>query len=332
MSLFYVTDSNWLHFLHALTKQYHTYALVPDGAHLFWRQIDGDELPAVTVARYRAVHPVKSFFFPVKELVTREPRHRPVALIGVKACDIAHLAIMDAVFLKGVVPDPYYAASRADTVIISADCDDTLPTCFCTRMSGRPFPSQAFDINLSPVRNGFIAETGSKTGETLITGKKHLFQEPQPYHLKERDEHRKKMITRVEDGNREYTWTDPKKTVADHFDAKTWDDGIAATCVECDACRYTCGTCYCFLLAEARGQWERLRSWDSCQSTGYARVAGGANPRKTRAERLRNFYACKLVYRKENYGLYACTGCGRCIAVCQGKIDIRKSLQKLSER
>lgn len=331
MALYYITDSNWNHFLQFLLNQYITFSLHDIDGKLFWRRTGDASTGPITVSRYRALHSIKSFFFPLSEEVTTEPSERKTVLVGAKACDLRHLEIMDAMFSGGVVEDPYYAARRRNTLIIACDCDAYLPSCFCTNMGGQPHAAKGYDLNLTPVRSGYVVETGSAAGEALIAGKRRLFQDPQKFHQEERAGLREKMIHAVEESNRRFTWSSMHDLVKAGYESHHWKDDIAATCVECDACRFNCGTCYCFLLGDAARQWEKIRSWDSCQSHGYGRVAGGANPRKTRHERLRNFYTCKLVYRPDNFGLYACSGCGRCIEVCQGRIDIRESLQKLHE-
>jgi heterodisulfide reductase subunit C len=104
-------------------------------------------------------------------------------------------------------------------------------------------------------------------------------------------------------------------------------------CVQCGGCNFICPSCYCFLIREnSKSSEEQFRDkvWDVCHFTGYARVAGGGNARKYKFQRFRNRYQCKFVYRRENFGIYACTGCGRCIDVCPGKIDIRKVVKNLS--
>jgi ferredoxin len=105
-----------------------------------------------------------------------------------------------------------------------------------------------------------------------------------------------------------------------------------ATCVACGACTHACPTCHCFVLVDipAKENFPKLKYWDSCQYTGYSRVAGGANPKKERFLRFQNRYYCKLDYKPENFQVLACTGCGRCIMACQGKIDIRKVLYDFS--
>jgi Fe-S oxidoreductase len=73
----------------------------------------------------------------------------------------------------------------------------------------------------------------------------------------------------------------------------------------------------------------KFRVWDACQYANFSRVAGGANPLKTRAQRLRNRFMKKFDFFIDNLGIPACCGCGRCIEVCPGKIDIREVLKDL---
>jgi len=75
--------------------------------------------------------------------------------------------------------------------------------------------------------------------------------------------------------------------------------------------------------------FERLRMWDSCLLMSFARVAGGANPRKLLAQRMRNRFDKKFNFFQDTIGRFGCTGCGRCIEACPGKIDIREVLSKL---
>lgn len=329
MSLFYITKSNFISFIETFIRQYRIYGLVNDNDNLYWQRLNSSNSHNITITRYRSLQPVKSFFFPVKEEVTEELPESKTMLVGVKACDLNHLKTTDAMFTGGVETDPYYAKKREDTIIISSDCDSFRPSCFCTLMGETPYAIKGFDLNLTPTRSGYLVETGTQCGQALIASRKHYFQDPQPVLLQERNALRAKITQAVADNNKEFTWTNSKEVIEKGYNSEKWETDIAGTCVECDACRFSCGTCYCFLLSETSKLWGKIRTWDSCQSAGYARVAGGANPKKTRDSRLRNFYSCKHVYRHENFGHYACTGCGRCIEVCQGKIDIRKSLQKL---
>ena len=328
---YFITLSNWNSFLQSLTKEYTTYGLEKLEKDLLWKKASFEDVPNLSSNVYCAIQPLKQFLFPLKEEVTGEPAGKKVLVIGAKSCDLMHLFTTDSMFKGGILVDPYYALKRENLTIISADCDAVKPSCFCTLMGVNPYPEKGFDLNITPVSSGFIVETGSDKGEALISGRSNLFEEPRKDHLAEREAFRQRMVKTVNEVNKEYTWKDPKSIVESHFDSPLWFEADAKTCVECDACRFTCGTCYCFLLSETKKLWEKQRNWDSCQSTGYWRTAGGGSPRKTRTSRRRNFLMCKLSFRPKNFGSYACTGCGRCVDVCQGKIDIRRTLQKLSE-
>jgi sulfhydrogenase subunit beta (sulfur reductase) len=76
----------------------------------------------------------------------------------------------------------------------------------------------------------------------------------------------------------------------------------------------------------------RARTWDGCQYKNFTRVAGGANPLMLRKQRLRNRYIKKFDFFSVNLGMYACTGCGRCIENCIAKIDLREIFRTLAKR
>ena len=71
--------------------------------------------------------------------------------------------------------------------------------------------------------------------------------------------------------------------------------------------------------------------WDSCMRLAYAAVAGGGNPRKAVADRLRHRLLHKFVYFPERYGLDMCVGCGRCVDGEAGGVDIREIIKGLSQ-
>ena len=92
-----------------------------------------------------------------------------------------------------------------------------------------------------------------------------------------------------------------------------------------------CPTCHCFLLMDQKSGDEvsRFRQWDSCMLRNFGRVAGEGNPRPLLWMRLRNRFEKKFDFFPKVAGIYACTGCGRCISACPAKIDIRKVLTRL---
>jgi len=76
-------------------------------------------------------------------------------------------------------------------------------------------------------------------------------------------------------------------------------------------------------------KFQRIKEWDACSYAGYSRMAGGSSPRLGLMERFRHRYLHKFEYFPKNFGFEACTGCGRCIEGCMGKIDMRKVLKEL---
>ncbi|MBC8252988.1 MAG: 4Fe-4S dicluster domain-containing protein, partial [Ardenticatenia bacterium] len=62
----------------------------------------------------------------------------------------------------------------------------------------------------------------------------------------------------------------------------------------------------------------------------FARVAGGLNPRKRIAERIRHRFFHKFVEFPQNYDMYSCCGCGRCIEACIAGIDTKEILEDLA--
>ena len=69
-----------------------------------------------------AMEPLKPLFFRPREDLgsyfggEKEPDAPLRAVVGVAACDLAALAILDWVFLGGDIGDPYYEALRRATV------------------------------------------------------------------------------------------------------------------------------------------------------------------------------------------------------------------------
>jgi ferredoxin len=260
---------------------------------------------------------------------------KPYCIVGAKACDLKGFRVQDRVFLEEEYRDPFYIRERESNVIISADCTTAIDTCSCLALHVNPFPQADFDINLSPLGGGYVAETGSSRGEKLVAGNQSLFTDVNKELLAERDEQRKRVTGEVKRTIREHQMPDQDRlegAVARNFDAPLWKEE-ASECVECGACNTICPTCHCFLMYDQgdADRMARLRVWDSCMLMDFARVAGGANPRPQLWMRLRNRFEKKFDFFPKISDIYACTGCGRCITACPAKIDIREVLKRLVE-
>lgn len=304
--------------------------------HLF--EITPENLKSIDLAGYRAVEPFKDLFFKLADKVSEyfgpdAPLIKsPITILGARGCDLEALEILDRVYNEGDFKDPYYAAHRSEVLIIGADCTDCGETCFCTLVQGRPYPTKLFDLNLSPLDGGFVVEIGTEKGRQLIETNRSLFDELSPSQLEEKALNRQRVLDQLSQKNVKLK-LDLSETHKRNLENKVWRV-LTKDCVECSACNFTCPTCTCFLLLDqaGEGRFERYKIWDACLKAGYARVAGGANPRGQLFERLQNRYHCKFDYSYDRLNRYTCVGCGRCIDGCAGSIDMRKIFVELERQ
>jgi ferredoxin len=338
---YFISQDGWEKFLDALKEDYEVFVPVKKGERIFYQryaELSGE----MAVGEARPFEPLKSFFFPAREKVASGfspglPRsgEKPRAIVGVKACDLRGFKIQDYVFLDHDYRDPFYARAREENLIIAADCTAPLSTCFCLALDVKPFPGENFDLGLSEVAGGFTVTAASEKGAGLVGKNRELFEPATEGQIKEREEKRAAVISKVRENisREEVPHQDSLAgVIAKNYEADLWAEE-AMTCVECGACNTICPTCHCFLLYDEKDgeKMARLRIWDSCLLKPFARVAGGANPRPHLRERLRNRFEKKFDFFPRVAEVYACTGCGRCIAACPGKIDIRRILKRLAD-
>jgi formate hydrogenlyase subunit 6/NADH:ubiquinone oxidoreductase subunit I len=295
----------------------------------------------VELGGVRTVDPVKAFFFQGRSRVAdgfdgipHADSPRPFCILGAKACDLQGFRILDSVFMDPEYGDPQYRQLRESSLVISCDCTTALETCFCIALGLQPHPTDLFDINLSPVDGGFLAEAGSEKGRAVIVSHPGLFSQPPAGLSEARDAARRSVEDMVGDhvsASGMPSGDSLTGRVMHHYDSGLWAEE-ASTCVECGACNTICPTCHCFLLYDQKNEkaWSRFRVWDSCLINDFARVAGGANPRERLWMRLRNRFEKKFDFFPKTGGMIACTGCGRCITACPGRIDIRTVLRRLA--
>lgn len=335
----YIPRDNFFNWLEALKVDYEVFVPFKKGAQRFYQRYTAPS-EDIAIGEVRTTEPLKGFFTPIREKVAENfnaeippMAHKPYAIVGVKACDLKGFMVQDQVFLNNGCQDPFYNRAREGNLIISADCTQAIDTCFCLALDAKPYPEHHFDINLSEVQDGFVVETGTPKGQQILDDHAPLFQEATPAHLNERDTSREQTISEVQNtiDAHEVPYQDSyKDMVTRNYESDIWADE-AQHCVECGACNTICPTCHCFCLVDQSvgNQFARFRQWDSCMLKGFARVAGGGNPRDRLWMRLRNRFEKKFDYFPQTADMYACTGCGRCISACPAKIDIRQVLKRL---
>lgn len=270
----------------------------------------------------------KEFFFPPSEtLFSVEKKDGKVNLIssvvegemvifGLRPCDAKGAAILDLPYLEEP-GDDLYSQHRNKTTLIGLSCLTACPECFCTSMGTGPDDASNLDIMLTEVEDGYIVQILTEKGKTLLPKElltiKDVASPPTP------------SVSHV-----------PSKGITDKmrqaFDNPYWNH-LADRCIHCNICSYVCPTCYCFDVRDYtnKGRIDRVRSWESCQSPGFTKIAGGYDPRANKDARLRQRFAHKLIYFPEIFGLIHCTGCGRCVRACPVNIDIREIIQDVQK-
>jgi ferredoxin len=303
----------------------------------FFGEFDPAKEASIELGGIRQSQPVKSFLSAARETVCgrTEKKTRPLIIAGVKGCDLQSFTLQDFVFLEGDFKDPFYIESRNNTTIIAHDCTYAKETCFCLAMEGAPYPMAHFDMSLSPLYDQLLVEVSTEKGAAIVRTYKTFFRDADKSAIEARSALREKVSAEIK-GFIERRGTQGtssiKGAVKNNYNNVTlWQD-FSATCVECGACNFACPTCHCFLLFDGsfpQNESRRMRIWDSCLYNTFARVAGGANPRKHLFERLRNRFDKKFAFFPQVLNYFACTGCGRCIEACPGDIDIREVLKGL---
>src|SRR4029079_16031165 len=93
-----------------------------------------------------------------------DPHPEPLALIGVRACELAALGVQDRVLLDGQAIDGDYRARRAATFIVAVECASPTSTCFCSSMGTGPEVTSGFDVALTELDEGYVVRTRSAAG------------------------------------------------------------------------------------------------------------------------------------------------------------------------
>ncbi len=321
----YLAFSLFHSFLEKLAEEFKVFVPSKEGNLVKWKEWSkGDEV----FISHRASQSVKRFFFPPREEVFNPKKEidfsaENLVFVGLKACDLRALKSLDAVFIEGEFEDPFYKKRRENAIVISIDCTDPSEVCFCNLMGGKPYAEEGFDLNLSLAEDGFIIESGSEKGDKLLERLKDITEEATEDQKEKAEKRRAVALQKLEELNKAYRHFDFKKVVATLREQDDFWMEESFPCVECGACVFTCPTCRCFILYDT-AELTRKKIWDGCELPMFARVAGGINPRAHKFERFQNRYFCKLGDYEKIYSKPGCVGCGRCISVCPGGIDMRK--------
>lgn len=258
---------------------------------------------------------------------TVNPAPRPLAFLGVRACELAALGIQDRVLTGGPAVDADYAARRAAALVIAVECTTAAATCFCTSMGSGPEVRERFDVALTELDDGFVVRAGTTNGAELAT-RLPLG----PVSTERRAEAAAAVAaTRRSIGDPVATEGLPARLLA-NLDNPHWAE-VAERCLSCANCTLVCPTCFCTSVGQVSDldglDSTAERAWDSCFTSGFARVAGG-NFRPRVQDRYRQWLTHKFATWWDQFGSSGCVGCGRCVTWCPVGIDVRDELYAIA--
>jgi ferredoxin len=273
--------------------------------------------------------PVKRHLLPWSETLyeyeEKKPSEVPPAnaktiIFGVRPCDALAVRYMDRVFLAERYEDPYYSRKRDNTVILSLACDEPGDTCFCSSVNGSPTGSEGSDAIIYNIDNHLLFEAHSEKGTNFIERYSVFFADADDSILGKRDD----VIDKLANGMSGTRASGIKEKV-DALKAKDWEE-ISQGCIGCGVCTFLCPTCHCFGIhnEQDRKVSSCIRVQDSCQFEQFTLEASAHNPRKTRADRMKQRLMHKFSFSVEKYKNIFCVGCGRCILNCPVNLDVRE--------
>ena len=253
------------------------------------------------------------------------PPPEPLAIIGVRSCDLAALAIQDQHFLQGVERDHHYARRRENCFIVAVNCSHPAATCFCAATSDGPNAESGYDLLLDELDDGFLITSGSDAGRLML--------ESLPLTLATTEQQGEVNQQRHQAAQQPRTL--PQQNLhgllTNAADSPQWQ-AIAERCLACGNCTAVCPTCFCHSEHDMPqldgGSSEHVRQWDSCFSVDHS-MLHGTPVRAETAHRYRQWLTHKFDNWHQQFGRSGCVGCGRCISWCPVGIDVTAELLTL---
>lgn len=258
--------------------------------------------------------------------------HRRFAFLGVRACELAALAVQERVLLHDKFRDPTYEQRSAGKFIVAMQCTRAASTCFCASMGTGPRVIGGFDLALTELDgekgHRFLVQSGSERGSEALA---ELELAPA------NEEDLQQMEECVRDATNQQTRHIDTNGIKDllyqNFEHTRWDH-VGQRCLTCANCTMVCPTCFCTTVEDVSDitgdHAERWRRWDSCFTLSFSYIHGGTIRSSAKA-RYRQWMTHKLASWMDQFGSSGCVGCGRCITWCPVGIDITEEARAIRD-
>lgn len=286
-------------------------------------------------------HSWKRYLFPPHAIVATADRdeggwrmddvvddEKPYAFLGVRACELAAIAVQDRTFMHDRYVDPIYAKRRREAILIAVNCTQAASTCFCTSMDTGPRCATGFDVAMTELEDGFTVEIGSPRGRDLLENMATA--QASVERLEAAETARQQAVDQID---KRLDTTDIRDLLLGNLDHPHWDD-VAQRCLSCTNCTMVCPTCFCSSVTDVSDlegdHVDRVRQWDSCFHTDFSYMNGGLVRTNIRS-RYRQWLTHKLASWIDQFDTSGCVGCGRCITWCPVGIDLTQEVAAIRE-
>jgi sulfhydrogenase subunit beta (sulfur reductase) len=253
------------------------------------------------------------------------------AFLGVRACDLRAIGVLDTVFNHSRSAEPRYVARRDRSFIVAINCTRAGGTCFCTSMGTGPAVTGSADLVLT--------EFGDDAAPTLLIeartaeGGKVLSRLGGRAARTDEIEAADAAVAKAATTMARRMEPDAADVLKRNLEHREWAK-VAERCLGCANCTLVCPTCFCGSVEDttdlAGTTAERWRRWDSCFTSDFSYIHGGSI-RRSGASRYRQWITHKISHWWQQFGSSGCVGCGRCITWCPVGIDITEQVHRIKE-
>lgn len=269
----------------------------------------------------------------------------PLAVLGVRSCDLHALAVQDRVFLAGPYVDPAYQHRRQNLFLVAVNCRRAAATCFCHSMNTGPAVEAGYDLALTELDDEFVVQIGTTRGAEVIAAIPHAAcpLEKQQQAQQQSSDLAAQLAQRSVKSD-EHPADQPRQRhlntenihdlLLHNLEHPRWQE-VAERCLACTNCTLVCPTCFCSTVEEVTDltgeHVARERTWASCFTAEHSYMNSGT-VRKSVASRYRQWLTHKLASWIDQFDVSGCVGCGRCITWCPVGIDLTEEVAAIRKQ
>lgn len=275
------------------------------------------------------LHPRRQRLWSSDEVVPLEdPRY---AFLGVRACDLAAIAMLNGVLGTGTHPDQGFVGRLGQIFVVAVNCTEPGGLCFCASMKTGPAVGPGYDLALTERINGdecyYVVDVGTDDGADVLSALPRRDAE-----ATEINAARAEVAEAANHMGRQMPACDHRQLLIESRESPRWDE-VASRCLTCGNCTMACPTCFCTSVEDVTDltgeHAERWMNWASCFESDFTFVHEGS-VRQSGPSRYRHWITHKLGTWHDQFGSSGCVGCGRCIAWCPTGIDITEEMNVLA--